>query len=108
MKHDFFVAGVAYHDYQLVKNLKAGLPVTLIGEPSNPNDCRAIKVMLGEHLLGYVPRNETSVFWNVKERGHRIKATILAYNKNNPSWTCLRVRAVWNEPKKSSKSNLTF
>jgi hypothetical protein len=43
---------------RLWDQLKVGDPLTLVREPDNPHDARAVRVQWNGHMLGYVPRAE--------------------------------------------------
>ena len=90
---DFFIAGVAYHEYQMATKLKAGSSLRLVGEPSNKHDPLAIKIMFNDFKLGYVPTELCKTFWDIHKRGVKIQAVLLSYNKQNVTHRMLRVRA---------------
>ena len=66
------VAGCRYRENikERLKGLKAGDHMTLIREPSNPYDERAIMVMgPAESFLGYIPRRKNEVLSALMDAG---------------------------------------
>ncbi len=82
------LAGVQFSDYQRA-NLKAGMPLTLVWERSNAYDPRAIAVYAGDYRIGYVKKNKTEELHALRETGKNTAATLVSYNKNNPSWNAI-------------------
>ena len=53
------LAGSQFHDLEALRpRLRVGDPLTLVREPENPHDPRAVRVEWQGHKLGYVPRKE--------------------------------------------------
>jgi hypothetical protein len=81
------VAGYQFHEgKQLWKELKVGDPLTLVREPDNPHDPRAVRVDWNGHVLGYVPRAENEAVARQLDRGNRLEARIVRLNKSRDPW----------------------
>lgn len=107
MKQELFVchvAGLQYTKYQLVdKQLKPNAKLKLVGEPSNPHDPRAIRVMCGSTKVGYIPRTQTEACWDAHDDGARLEAEVVSYNRENPSWQKLVIAVSAVFPKNAKK-----
>jgi hypothetical protein len=81
------LAGFQFHEgKQLWKELKVGDALTLVREPDNPHDPRAVRVDWNGHVLGYVPRAENEAVARQLDRGNRLEARIVRMNKNRDPW----------------------
>jgi hypothetical protein len=59
--HQFKVAGVRFYPYESA-GLQTGDQVTLVAEPENKYDDKAIKVLKGSIQIGHVPKVDTHLF----------------------------------------------
>lgn len=81
------LAGFQFHEgKQLWKELKVGDALTLVREPDNPHDPRAVRVDWNGHVLGYVPRAENEAVARQLDRGNRLEARIVRMNKSRDPW----------------------
>jgi hypothetical protein len=81
------LAGFQFHEgKQLWDQLKVGDPLTLVREPDNPHDARAVRVHWNGHMLGYVPRAENDAVARQLDRGNRIEARIVRLTKHRDPW----------------------
>lgn len=81
------LAGFQFHEgKQLWKELKVGDALTLVREPDNPHDPRAVRVDWNGHVLGYVPRAENEAVARQLDRGNRLEARIVRLNKSRDPW----------------------
>lgn len=81
------LAGFQFHEgRQLWKELKVGDALTLVREPDNPHDPRAVRVDWNGHVLGYVPRAENEAVARQLDRGNRLEARIVRLNKSRDPW----------------------
>lgn len=81
------LAGFQFHEgKQLWKELKVGDALTLVREPENPHDPRAVRVDWNGHVLGYVPRAENEAVARQLDRGNRLEARIVRLNKSRDPW----------------------
>jgi hypothetical protein len=68
---DFHIAGFTYYDgLEVINELHLGTRVDLVGEPDNPYDPEAIKVMYHDKKLGYVPKDRNSQMSTFLYYGH--------------------------------------
>ncbi len=71
------LAGFQFHQGPRVwKRLAVGDPLTLVREPDNPHDPRAVRVEWRGHKLGYLPRVENTAASQLLDRGARLCARI--------------------------------
>ena len=54
----------------------------LVREPDNPHDPNAIKVMLGQYFLGYVPRHIAEKLAPEMDAGRKLFALFVARNEH--------------------------
>lgn len=55
----FHIAGFSHHEgYKVFDRLKVGVGVTLVPEPDNPHDCRAVAMYFEGVKIGYVPSKD--------------------------------------------------
>lgn len=91
------LAGVQYSDYQRVVGIRAGRSVSFAWERSNEHDPNAVRTMLDDVSIGYIPKGETWVFHRAHKAGQKIYGEIVSYNRSNPTWQMIVVRAWTNE-----------
>jgi hypothetical protein len=66
----FSIAGFTYYEGVLAFNdLKIGTELTLVPEPTNQYDPRAIAIYYKEHKLGFIPRSENRIFYKLMKVG---------------------------------------
>ena len=81
------IAGFQFHEgKQLWDQLKVGDPLTLVREPDNSHDARAVRVEWNGHMLGYVPRAENDAVARQLDRGNRLEARIVRLTKHRDPW----------------------
>ena len=81
------LAGFQFHEgKQLWDQLKVGDPLTLVREPDNPHDARAVRVQWNGHMLGYVPRAENDAVARQLDRGNRLEARIVRLTRHRDPW----------------------
>jgi len=66
--------------------MKAGDPLTLVREPDNPHDSKAIRVEWQGEKLGYLPRAENRSVAEELDRGGRVEARIAALREHRDPW----------------------
>lgn len=86
----FYVAGVKFRPESIRTSILDELlarhpdcttfPITLSGEPSNPYDRRAVKVMAGGQHLGYVPKPTNAFIYALRDAGTKPVARLVSYN----------------------------
>jgi len=81
------VAGFQFHEgKQLWDQLKVGDPLTLVREPDNPHDARAVRVEWNGHMLGYVPRAQNDAVARQLDRGNKLEARIVRLTRHRDPW----------------------
>lgn len=89
----FTVAGLQYYDYQLLgSKLKAGAICKFVWEPRNKYDKNAIRIDVAGVKIGYVPAGKTHEYHQLRVQGRKIRASIAAVNKTNPTWYMVTVK----------------
>jgi len=79
-------AGLRYHEAKAVwEEMQVGDSLTLVREPENPYDARAVRVEWQGHKLGYIPRTENEAVARQMDRGNPLQArlTKLVYYRNH-------------------------
>lgn len=91
------VAGFQYHEGEDLWPLMAkGDPLTLIREPDNQYDKRAVRVEWQGHKLGYVPRKENTTISQMLDRGQSLGAKIAAKQSEDNPWKRIKMK-IWAE-----------
>lgn len=86
------LAGFQYHAGATVwDDLKVGDPLTLVREPDNPHDARAVRVEWRGAQLGYLPRAENEAVAAAMDRGEPVEGRIAALVKHRNPWRRLRI-----------------
>jgi HIRAN domain len=81
------VAGFQFHEGKRVwDQLKVGDALTLVREPDNSHDTRAVRVEWNGHMLGYVPRAENDAVARQLDRGNKLEARIVRLTKHRDPW----------------------
>jgi len=79
-------AGLRYHEAKAVwDQMQLGDALTLVREPDNPYDARAVRVEWNGHKLGYIPRIENEAVARQMDRGNALQARVtrLTYYRNH-------------------------
>lgn len=66
--------------------MQAGDALTLVREPDNPHDARAVRVEWRGEKLGYLPRAENRSVAEELDRGGRVEARIAALREHHNPW----------------------
>ncbi len=81
------VAGFQFHEgKRLWDQLQIGDALTLVREPGNAHDARAVRVEWNGHMLGYVPRAENDAVARQLDRGNKLEARIVRLTKHRDPW----------------------
>lgn len=90
------VAEFQYHNGKAMwGGLRVGQALTLVREPRNPYDEKAVRVDWNGYQLGYVPRTENDMIAQLLDRGEKLSARIVELNDENSNsweWEWERVR----------------
>lgn len=94
--HEFFVAGVKFHQLDLVaKDISEGNYLLLVPESSNKFDPNAIRIEYAtfekQFMLGYVPKKFSSEVTAMIEVGKRVGCYLAKYNVSAKPWEKLKV-----------------
>lgn len=85
--HSSPVAGFQYHaGEQVWPALAVGVPLTLVREPENPHDERAVRIDWNGHKLGYVRRVENTMISNLIDQGLSVQARIARLRESRDPW----------------------
>ena len=79
-------AGLRYHEARaLWDEMQVGDTLTLVREPDNPYDAKAVRVDWNGHKLGYIPRTENQAVARQIDHGNPLQARItkLTYYRNH-------------------------
>lgn len=81
------LAGFQFHEAKaLWPQLKVGDALTLVREPGNAHDPRAVRVEWQGHMLGYVPRKENEAVARQLDRGNALEARIVQLRRHRDPW----------------------
>ena len=85
------VAGTSFRNLHAVENqLLSETKLTMLREPNNKHDEQAIKILLDNYLLGYIPRNNNAVIASLMDAGKNFHAAVLKLQWQG-SWAQLEV-----------------
>ncbi|MDD3482470.1 HIRAN domain-containing protein [Azovibrio restrictus] len=91
------LAGSQFHDLETLRpRLRVGDPLSLVREPENPHDPRAVRVEWQGRKLGYVPRKENRSVAAALDRGDVLRARISRLQEDPDPWRRLEFE-VWME-----------
>jgi hypothetical protein len=81
------LAGFQFHEGKRLWNeLRVGDALTLIREPGNSYDAKAVRVEWRGHMLGYLPRAENADAARMMDRGIRLEARITRLTETKNPW----------------------
>lgn len=85
------LAGFQYHQGKVLwDEMKVGDELTLIREPDNPYDAKAVRVDWRGQKLGYVPRRENTDIARIMDNGARLVARISRMLESRDPWQRVR------------------
>ncbi|HEY0663256.1 MAG TPA: HIRAN domain-containing protein [Thiobacillaceae bacterium] len=85
------LAGFQYHAGRaLWPQMRVGDELTLVREPDNPYDARAVRVEWRGHKIGYVPRRENADVARLMDAGQRLAARIARLTEGRDPWSRVR------------------
>lgn len=85
------LAGFQYHAGKaLWPQMRVGDALTLVREPENPHDARAVRVEWRGHKIGYVPRRENADVARLMDGGQVLEARIVRLAEGRDPWSRLR------------------
>lgn len=81
------VAGFQYHQGEAIwPLLMVGASLSLVREPGNAYDPRAVRVDWQGQKLGYVPRIDNATVSHLLNSGHALEAQIIALRDSDNPW----------------------
>ncbi len=81
------IAGFQYGEGAEVWGLlSVGVPVTLVREPDNRHDARAVRVQWKGRKLGYVPRRENAALCHLMDSGRILEGKIVQLSASDDPW----------------------
>ncbi len=81
------VAGFQYHQGEAIwPLLMVGTSLSLVREPENPHDPRAVRIDWQGQKLGYMPRIDNAAASQLLDRGESVSAAITALNVSANPW----------------------
>jgi hypothetical protein len=85
------LAGFQYHEGRaLWSQMQVGDELTLVREPDNPHDARAVRVEWRGHKIGYVPRRENTDVARLMDGGQALAARIVRLAEVRDPWSRVR------------------
>ncbi|WP_324778719.1 HIRAN domain-containing protein [Thiobacillus sedimenti] len=85
------LAGFQYHAGRtLWPQLREGDVLTLVREPHNPHDPKAVRVEWHGQQIGYVPRRENADVARLLDRGEVLEARIVRLSEGRDPWSRVR------------------
>lgn len=91
---EFYVAGLKFHQFREVEDeLIEGLELDLVPEPTNRFDPNAIRLMLGNTMIGFVPAKtgEATYVAGKLKAGISLQATVIKYVPERDHYRRLKV-----------------
>ncbi len=81
------VAGFQFGEGEEVWGLlSVGVPVTLVREPDNRHDARAVRVQWKGRKLGYVPRRDNAALCHLMDSGRILEGKIVQLSASDDPW----------------------
>ena len=85
------LAGFQYHAGKtLWPRMQVGDALTLVREPDNPHDAKAVRVEWRGHKIGYVPRRENADVARFMDGGQALVARIVRLAEVRDPWSRVR------------------
>ena len=89
------VAGFQYYEGErLWPLLNTGDRLSLVREPANPYDDKAVAVYRQADKLGYIPRKDNAVIANLMDQGRSLQAQLYTKNLSANVWERLSVEVM--------------
>jgi hypothetical protein len=86
------VAGFQYHQGELLwAFMRRGDRLSLVREPDNEYDEKAVRIDWSRFKLGYVPRIENHAVSQMLDRGEKLAARIVQLQQAGNPWKRMRV-----------------
>lgn len=86
------LAGFRYYaGEELWKQMREGDRLTLVREPDNPHDAKAVRVEWRGQKLGYLPRRENAAVAGAMDGGEAVDARIAKLRRHRNPWQRLLI-----------------
>lgn len=90
------VARFQYHQGEtLWPQLATGQPLTLVREPGNRFDQRAVRIDWQGEKLGYIPAIDNAAISQLLDRGETLPASIVGLKNSKNPWERIEVEVRW-------------
>jgi HIRAN domain len=90
------VAGFQYHEGETVwALLRSGQALTMVREPGNRFDERAIRLDWQDQKIGYVPARDNAAVSQLLDRGERLNTVITQLRQANNPWDRIEFAVYW-------------
>ena len=73
-----------HHGQRLWSRLRPGQALTLVREPDNPHDPKAVRIDWRGHKLGYLPRRDNAAVARMLDRGATLEGRIKVLRIQGP------------------------
>lgn len=102
-----YVRGLAHYNfYDLQEQLEPQTPLTLVREPDNEHDYKAISVYGFEKKLGYIAREDNKVLAWMIDSGFDLFAEVRRLNDDDSLWRALRIEIKTYSIKLNTRNNM--
>ena len=88
---EYYIAGYRFYKGDSV-GIKKGDRLSLIREPSNVHDERAIEVYKGGVKIGYIPKRYNPVIANIMDQGIDVIAVVEHVDASAPPWERVKIK----------------
>jgi hypothetical protein len=88
----FHIAGFQFHEGpELIEHLEPGCELSLVREPKNPHDQRAVALYSGDAHIGYVPRDRNRTIARMLDQGAPLFCRITDVDPEEDPWRAVEV-----------------
>jgi hypothetical protein len=88
----FHIAGFQFHEGpELIEHLEPGCELSLVREPKNPHDQRAVALYFGGVHIGYVPRDRNRTIARMLDQGAPLICRITDVDPEEDPWRAVEV-----------------
>ncbi|MCS6935434.1 MAG: HIRAN domain-containing protein [Chitinophagales bacterium] len=91
------VAGTSYRDIHRVEDeLYPGIELSMVREPDNEQDGFAVKILLHDYHIGYLPRTKNEVIARLMDAGKSFTARVTDFEWEG-AWARIEVEVLMND-----------
>lgn len=96
----FFIAGFQHHDGpRFLEELALGQDLTIVREPFNPHDSRAVALCLRNRRIGYVPMKRNHAIARLVDQEAPLTCRVTAVDRCANLWEAVEVSIAIDVPK---------